>query len=54
MKCLTRIFLRIFQALPVCHGMPRQFMKCQISPDAYDHKLLYTVIYATTYIQGGP
>ena len=33
---VTRIFLRIFQALPACHGMPRHSMKCQISQDAYD------------------
>ena len=41
MKCLEFsviccvIFLRRFQALLACHGMPRHFMKSQISPNAY-------------------
>ena len=30
------MFLRRFQSLPECHGIPRHFMRLQISPDADD------------------
>ena len=46
---ISGIFLRIFQALPERYGMPKHFMKCQISPDAYDIYSLPTYIFVNVH-----